>query len=330
MRRPFYCGPSTHLPSRGPFSVPEGASTPATHGSTPAPVPCDGPLGVGIVQLPPRRFSRLRCRRKRPLAAVLSRALCRTRTGDPFLTIHAFLAICGSGLLGYGADLQDFSDSADWRTCARNCFRGCPRAYVRLGVLSPDQILRGARLRRERQRERSRPGRTAGLRHVQVSPDIGRPPPHRRRGGTKRRSRPHITNHTTTQSSHQAAASTTRAITAAATTRKATRRTASTTAVVVDRAGRGAPRPHGRAGQVVEQPLELAISTRAQGDVQSLLELVGVESPFHGRDAQPLGDCVAVRVGSPQGGMTGHVRFVRYRARLADSRRRATSAASCA
>ena len=65
--------------------------------------------------------------------------------------------------------------------------------------------------------------------------------------------------------------------------------------------------------------MELAISTRAQGDVQTLLELVGVESPFHGRDAQPLGDCVAVGVGSPQGGMTGHVRFVRYRARLADS-----------
>ncbi len=44
------------------------------------------------------------------LCGASSRALCRTRTGDPFLTIEHFPAICGKWRLGHGADLQDFPD----------------------------------------------------------------------------------------------------------------------------------------------------------------------------------------------------------------------------
>jgi hypothetical protein len=45
----------------------------------------------------------------------IPRTLCRTRTGDPFLTIQAFCAICGNCPLGHSTDLQDFSDLRDLR-----------------------------------------------------------------------------------------------------------------------------------------------------------------------------------------------------------------------
>ena len=48
------------------------------------------------------------------IAQVVAATRGRGRTGDPFLTIDAFPAICGSAPFDYGDDLQDFSDRTDW------------------------------------------------------------------------------------------------------------------------------------------------------------------------------------------------------------------------
>ena len=222
-----------------------------------------------------------------------------------------------------------------------------PRTRARLGPAGGDQGR--VRPRQPLPAQPERPARDRGGRRLARPAPSGRagdspcpgvtrhgPPPHRRRGDTKRRPRLQSRTNTTTQSSHQAAASTTRAITVvAAPTRKANQAHGEH-----DRGRRGSsghapaapPRPHGRARQGRRAAARAGHRyARARRRADAARALSASKSPFHGRDAHAARRLRRGRVGSPQGGMTGHVRLRYAIARgSADDRRHAISAASCA
>ena len=83
---------------------------------------CAGPIGAHARPLLARKRSEVVIRAapktRKPRRNAVPKALCRTRTGDPFLTIPAFCAICGNCPYGQSVVLQDFWDSADWAVFA--------------------------------------------------------------------------------------------------------------------------------------------------------------------------------------------------------------------